>query len=51
MLVAPVRIGKAAETGAGSVVTHDVPDGALAYGVPARVHGGAEEEEDDDDQS
>ncbi len=37
MLVAPVRIGRAARTGAGSVVTHDVPDGELAYGVPARV--------------
>jgi bifunctional UDP-N-acetylglucosamine pyrophosphorylase/glucosamine-1-phosphate N-acetyltransferase len=38
MLVAPVRVGKGAQTGAGSVVTHDVPAGALAYGVPARVH-------------
>lgn len=37
MLVAPVRVGKGAKTGAGSVVTHDVPEGALAYGVPARV--------------
>ncbi len=37
MLVAPVRVGKGARTGAGSVVTHDVPDGAVAYGVPARV--------------
>ncbi|MGB9593799.1 MAG: bifunctional UDP-N-acetylglucosamine diphosphorylase/glucosamine-1-phosphate N-acetyltransferase GlmU, partial [Anaerolineae bacterium] len=37
MLVAPVRIGKGAKTGAGSVVTHDVPPGAVAYGVPARV--------------
>jgi bifunctional UDP-N-acetylglucosamine pyrophosphorylase/glucosamine-1-phosphate N-acetyltransferase len=37
MLVAPVRVGKGATTGAGSVVTHDIPDGALAYGVPARV--------------
>jgi len=39
MLVAPVQIGKGAKTGAGAVVTHDVPDGALAYGVPARVRG------------
>lgn len=37
MLVAPVTIGAGAKTGAGSVVTHDVPDGAVAYGVPARV--------------
>jgi bifunctional UDP-N-acetylglucosamine pyrophosphorylase/glucosamine-1-phosphate N-acetyltransferase len=37
MLVAPVRVGRDARTGAGSVVTRDVPDGAVAYGVPARV--------------
>lgn len=37
MLVAPVRVGKGAKTGAGSVVTRDIPDGALAFGVPARV--------------
>jgi bifunctional UDP-N-acetylglucosamine pyrophosphorylase/glucosamine-1-phosphate N-acetyltransferase len=37
MLVAPLRIGAGAKTGAGSVVTHDVPAGAVAYGVPARV--------------
>ncbi len=37
MLVAPVRVGKRAKTGAGAVVTRDVPDGALAYGVPAQV--------------
>ncbi len=37
MLVAPLRIGRNAKTGAGSVVTRDVPDRALAYGVPARV--------------
>lgn len=32
-----VRIGKGAVVGAGSVVTKDVPDGAIAVGVPARV--------------
>ena len=37
MLVAPVTIGDNARTGAGSVVTKDVPDNALAYGVPART--------------
>jgi bifunctional UDP-N-acetylglucosamine pyrophosphorylase/glucosamine-1-phosphate N-acetyltransferase len=30
MLVAPVRVGDDATTGAGSVITQDVPDGALA---------------------
>ena len=30
MLVAPVRVGKGAVTGAGSVITQDVPAGALA---------------------
>jgi bifunctional UDP-N-acetylglucosamine pyrophosphorylase/glucosamine-1-phosphate N-acetyltransferase len=37
MLVAPVHIGKRAATGAGSVVKGDVPDDALAVGVPARI--------------
>ncbi len=37
MLVAPVKLGKNSRTGAGSVVTKDVPDGATAVGVPARV--------------
>ena len=30
MLIAPVRVGAQATTGAGSVITSDVPDGALA---------------------
>lgn len=32
MLVAPVEVGRDASTGAGSVITGDVPDGALAVG-------------------
>ncbi len=36
MLVAPLTIGKNASTGAGAVVTHDVPEGEVVIGVPAR---------------
>jgi bifunctional UDP-N-acetylglucosamine pyrophosphorylase/glucosamine-1-phosphate N-acetyltransferase len=36
MLVAPVKIGDGAYTGAGSVVTKDVPSNTLAVGMPAR---------------
>lgn len=32
-----VRIGKGAVVGAGAVVTREIPDGAIAFGVPARV--------------
>lgn len=37
IVLSGVRIGKGAVIGAGSVVTQDVPDGAIAVGVPARV--------------
>ena len=36
MLVAPVRVGRGASTGAGSVVISDVPPGALVVGAPSR---------------
>lgn len=38
MLRAPITIGAGAVTGAGSVVTHDVADGDIVAGVPARLH-------------
>ncbi len=37
LLVAPVRVGQGAVTGAGSVVTRDVADHSLAVGAPART--------------
>ncbi len=38
-IVCGVTIGRYAMVGAGSVVTRDVPDFALVFGVPAKQHG------------
>jgi serine O-acetyltransferase len=32
-----VRVGNDVEIGANAVVIHDVPDGAIAVGIPARI--------------
>ncbi len=37
MLVAPVTVGRGAMSGAGSVITRDVPEDVLVAGVPAQV--------------
>jgi bifunctional UDP-N-acetylglucosamine pyrophosphorylase/glucosamine-1-phosphate N-acetyltransferase len=37
MLVAPVKMGDGSRTGAGSVVTKNIPPNTLAVGVPARA--------------
>jgi bifunctional UDP-N-acetylglucosamine pyrophosphorylase/glucosamine-1-phosphate N-acetyltransferase len=42
MLIAPVKIGRSARTGAGAVVNRNVPDHRVAVGVPARIIGKVE---------
>lgn len=37
MLIAPITIGENARTGAGAVVTKDIPADTLAVGMPARA--------------
>jgi len=37
MLVAPLKLGNGARTGAGAVVTKNVPDDTLVVGIPARA--------------
>jgi bifunctional UDP-N-acetylglucosamine pyrophosphorylase/glucosamine-1-phosphate N-acetyltransferase len=48
MLVAPVEVGDEAVTGAGAVVTQDVPPGAIVYGVPARERGAVQKSAEED---
>ena len=38
-ILAGITIGEAAMIGAGSVITHDVPDYAIVAGVPAKIIG------------
>jgi bifunctional UDP-N-acetylglucosamine pyrophosphorylase/glucosamine-1-phosphate N-acetyltransferase len=37
IIVAPVKIGRGAVTGAGSVIKKDIPDNTVVVGVPARI--------------
>ncbi|HCB47992.1 MAG TPA: bifunctional UDP-N-acetylglucosamine diphosphorylase/glucosamine-1-phosphate N-acetyltransferase GlmU, partial [Chloroflexi bacterium] len=37
MLVAPLKLGNGARTGAGAIVTKDVQDDTLVVGMPARA--------------
>lgn len=52
VLVAPVEVGEGAYTAAGAVVNRDVPAGAMAKGVPARIEEGwVDAREDEPDES
>jgi bifunctional UDP-N-acetylglucosamine pyrophosphorylase/glucosamine-1-phosphate N-acetyltransferase len=50
-LRAPITVGEGAYTGAGSVVTRDVPPGKLAVGLPARIRERRVPAEDNGSQS
>jgi bifunctional UDP-N-acetylglucosamine pyrophosphorylase/glucosamine-1-phosphate N-acetyltransferase len=50
-LRAPITVGEGAYTGAGSVVTKDVPPGKLAVGLPARIRERRVPAEDNGSQS
>lgn len=50
MLVAPVRVGARSVTGAGAVVTKDVPPDSLVAGVPAKVKKKLNEEQKGNDE-
>ena len=46
-LLPNVKIGKNAFVGAGAIVSRDVPDGMVAYGTPAVLHGKRDEMKSD----
>ena len=46
MLVAPIKVGDGAVTGAGSVVINDVPPDTLVVGIPAKVKKKLKEQEE-----
>lgn len=50
VVVAGVQIGSGAVVGAGAVVTRDIPENAIAIGVPARVIGHRQVPENNRDQ-
>jgi serine O-acetyltransferase len=47
-ILGPIRIGKGAFIGANAVVLTDVPAGAIASGIPARIHERRDASEKDD---
>ncbi len=51
MLVAPIKVGDGAATGAGTVATKDIPPYKLAVGSPARAIRSLKKEQDNEDSS